>query len=255
MLKQSELSEEEQAEAFRRADELFRRESEQARVAKAASNAAEELGIPQEYLDRAAAQVHAERVEKIKAQRRRRTALVAGLGFLAVGVGAMLLFPPRPEPYRLSKQSDLTFISRINEGTRADAIGVGCVNITVGKFVEKNGDYFANAGYSPAPPGLSRYRTVTIAAAANGSLKNLRLDFENGAQERWRSPVITGLGNLNNYTLSLDAFEHQKREGGRWRTVGTGRPREATNFLFKVGEAVNPIDATGEVLITELVLK
>ena len=88
MLKSKDLDPEEQSELFRLADELQRRDQEAQREHRSATDAAAELGVAPEYLERAAAELHARRLEKIESNRKRNRWIAFGV----VGVACVTMF-------------------------------------------------------------------------------------------------------------------------------------------------------------------
>ena len=85
MLKQTDIPAEDQAEIFRIADKLYREDEEHRRNADASAAAAAELGLPQEYLDRAAQELHVQRLEAVVPGGHRRI-----FALLDIGLGVVL---------------------------------------------------------------------------------------------------------------------------------------------------------------------
>ena len=236
MLKQSELNPDEQAQVFARADALFREESEQAQNARSAAQAAEELGVPQEYLDRAAAQIHAEKVENIRARRKKmRVGIGVGLG-LAVAFGLFSLRrPPAPTTLAIAPAS---VGQSVNPETQASVKATnGALTIQVDRFgPTSTGDFFANATL-PAPENLGRYNKVSFSVSGSGGISAVRLDFQ-ADKLRWKSdsrPISGG-----RVSIDLRSMQRQERNGNSWRNVSYRTPDTVRELAFKVGETVNP---------------
>jgi hypothetical protein len=263
MLKQTELSAEDQAEAFRRADALYRTESEQAQNAKAAADAAEELGIPQEYLDRAAAQLHAERVEKIKSQRTRRSIFFAA-GFGVLGILLLTtLFQARQttgpggiSPPLSASQSAALDLSQIDEATtrftnaETESSGSGgSYTLNIKQFTPQGNNYQANVGF-PVSGSLAGYKKVSFLIHGDG-VSHARVDLRAG-QTRWNSPQLDLTSTPQRVSLDLSSLQRQTKQGNQWvGSAGTG-PENAQSLVFKFGSEINPPDTKGTVTILDV---
>lgn len=258
MLKVNDLPPEEMNEAIRLADEMYRKESEANRERTAAVQAAGELGIPESYLDRAAQEIHARRVERIQQTRRRNRRLGAAILGLAVGIlialSAANLRPMKVEPVQIATSGAGP---RVNPGTVARIASTNTsATIEVERFVpDSQGHYFANAELSPPPGGLEGYRQVSFTVQGTGTLSSIRLDFEQG-DTRWRSRNIGVSPQPQTVSLSIREFERQSRIGqDQWRTRGFRYPEKVKKITFKVGETVNPAEAQGSVTIDNLTFR
>jgi hypothetical protein len=262
MLKQSELSQEDQAEAFRRADELFRAESEQARAARSAAQAAEELGIPQEYLDRAAAQLHAEKAEKIKARNQKRRVLIAvGAAMLPALLTVFLLTrigPPPAQvvaaqplvaPFTLSlNATDEATTSFKNASTSATST-LNSYQLNIKGFQPQGGNYQANLGF-PINGSLAGYKTVSFSVQSSG-ISSVRLDLRDG-QTRWNSRPISLSSESQRVTLRFDELNRQVQSGSEWTSERGGGPDSARSFVIKLGKDINPPETKGTVTISDV---
>lgn len=268
MLKQSELNAEEQAAAFRRADELFRADSEQSRNAKAASDAAEELGIPQEYLDRAAAQIHAEKVERIKAQRNRRNLAIAiGAGVIAIGLGVTMLRSPQ-QPLSVRAAQEAQFAQRITSPTvdltredLATTVFRGAASesstshdaytLKILKFTPiGNGNYQANHGFALDGGSLAGYKQVSFSIKGDG-IANTRVDLRSG-NTRWNSNQIALNPQGERITVRFNELRQQTKQGDQWVSARGEGPQKAQSLVFKFGNEINPVDTKGTVTISDI---
>ena len=262
MLSVKDVPPDQMAEVVRVAGELYDKETAENQERRATVAAAAEMGLPKEYLDRAAALVHArtlERAAEIKARRqRRRVGLVAGLGVALVVGGGWLVTHPRPAapvtPVTYGFQNPAQHWNLNNSpGAQANAaFNNGAATIHVSSFgAPAGGDqFFVNLDTEDVPQTLAGYRTVSFRASGAG-LPNLRLYLEN-ADERWRSPLLTPAGQV--VQVNLNRFDHQTRDSptGKWHTAGADAPGHVERLSFKVGYYVNAPDAHGDVKISEL---
>ncbi len=247
-----------------RARRLFERE-ETSLDRRAALAAAEELGIPPDYLERAAAELHAERAARIHTRRRRRNLLLwAGsalvlLGAVAWGGSALTREEARPpvavaavaEPrtgWTLSHnpESRATLVSAERDGRAVPAVRVEA-------FASPAGDadgFFANLDSATGPLNLAGYDQVAFDVRGAG-LPVVRLYLEASATERWRSPALPVTADWTAQTIPLDRFERQTRTGpsAPWRTVAYRAPARVERLSFKLGGFINEVTARGEIVI------
>ncbi len=266
MLKQSELSEEDQAEAFRRADELFRAESEQAKHARSAAQAAEELGIPQEYLDRAAAQLHAEKAEKIKAKHQKRRVLIA-IGaamlpalltvFLLTRIGsqqvsAPMVAAPLVAPFTLPLNATDATTTIFKNASVSSIPGANRYQLNLKEFRPQGGNYQANVGF-PISGSLAGYRQVSflIQSIQGTGISSVRLDLRDG-QTRWNSRPISISPESQRVTIPLSELNRQSRVGESWQAAPGGGPDSAKSLVFKFGQDINPPETKGTVEISDV---
>jgi hypothetical protein len=264
MLKQSELSEEDQAEAFRRADALFRAESEQAQTARSAAQAAEELGIPQEYLDRAAAQLHAEKAEKIKAQNQKRRVLIAVGAALVPATLAIFLMtritaPPPPAvvaaqplvaPFTLSLNATDDATTSLKNARGSMTSTNNRYQLKIDGFQPQSGNYQANLGF-PISSSLSGYETVSFSIQGSG-ISRVRLDLRDGGGVRWNSRPISLSSESQRVTVPLSELIRQMRVGESWQAAPGGGPDGVKSLVFKFGKEINPPEAKGTVTISDV---
>jgi hypothetical protein len=252
MLKLEDLPAEDRQEVVRLAARMADEETATADEARATRDAAEEMGIPAQYLDRAAAEVHARRVERIKQSRRRRNGILAAVGaVLVLGVGWRLLNPPRPAPLAVTATAAAPLWTLdANPETRATLAASGeAQTLTVERFAKNsNGTFFANLNTRDAARDLAGYRTARFKTRGTG-LPNVRLYLENGA-ERWRSPALPVTSTWSEQAVPLNQFERQTRAAnGQWRRVNYKAPGDVQRLSFKTGDFVNDISAKGEVSV------
>lgn len=251
MLKLKDVPEENVGQVIRTASEMQMKEEEAARQKSATVAAAEEVGISEEYLEKATQKVHADRVHEIQ-QKRRRNQILAGIG-ATVALGAGIAFVTRPPaPATLATGTVGAVTSRISAGTVAQVTPVGTNGVTVrveGFGPNQNGTYFANAELK-APTSLAGYRNMSFTVSGEG-LQNVRIDFENGT-ERWKGPNISIPAGEQKVTLDFKQFQRQEQRGGQWRTTGYRAPGSVQQVTVKTGDTVNPPGATGSVTVRDV---
>lgn len=264
MLKLENVSPQEMPEVVRIASELYQRDQEkegeeQERLSTV--QAAEEIGLPEEYLHRAAEEMHARRVELVQRKRRTRNGILAVTGVAALfglttwGVNTLTRPAPPPAPaiYQINAQEKWT--GQVNQGTQASVTAEnGKLTIRVEKFVpDQKGTYFANADTFQIPPNLERYEFVKFRVRGSG-LPNVRLYLENGPTERWRSEPISVTAQGQEVTLPLNKFEHLTRPSAndKFQRQEYRKPDSLERLSFKTGDFVNDVKATGEVTIDNL---
>lgn len=255
MLKLKDVPEENVGEVIRSAANMQMKEEAEAQQKSATVAAAEEMGISEEYLERATQQVHAQRVAEIQKRRRRNGILGAVAAVVGATAGiAYLMRPPAPLTVDLSQPTAVT--ARISEGTEAAVQAVnGGAAITVNKFgPNAQGTYFANAQLT-GPTSLSGYRNMSFTVSGDGGLKNIRIDLENG-NERWKGPVVSvSSSQPQTYNLSLDQFHRQAERGGQWRNGGNARPGDIKQITVKTGDTINTPDSVGTVEVRDVTFK
>jgi len=256
MLRVKDVPPNQMAEVVRVAGELYDKEQADTQERRATVAAAAEMGLPKEYLDRAAALVHARAVEQV-AKRRRQMGLAAGVAVALVIGGGWLIARPRhaaPVTYNFQNSAQQWDLNN-SPGAQANAtFNNGTATIHVGSFAMPAGgdQFFVNLDTKDVPQTLVRYRTVSFRASGAG-LPNLRLYLEN-ADERWRSPLLPLTPTGQVVHLDLNRFDHQTRDSaaGKWHAAGAGVPGNVERLSFKVGYYVNAPDAHGDVKISEL---
>jgi len=243
--------------------EQERGQLEEAAARQATLDAAAEVGLPAEYLERAAAVLHERRVAEVRRKRRRSrvflTAIVAAFALL----GAWQITnrpPPPPVAYTFAAASPQQWTLNANPGSQAtlsfgDPAGQsGVAILRVDRFdASRSGTYFVNLDTSDVPASLAGYRTVSFRVRGSG-LANIRLYLENGPTERWRSPALAVIGGWQEHRLRLEQFDYQRRAStsDRWRREGYRPPGRVERLSFKLGDFVNDVRARGEVAIDDL---
>ena len=255
MLRMKDVPPDQMAEVVRVAGELYDAEQAQTQERRATVAAAAEMGLPKEYLDRAASVVHARRVEQIATQRRRRAGLLVGIGVAVALGGGWFVTHPRPAaPLAYSLQPSQWTQESDPASKAAVTFANGAATLHVDHFaVPAGGDqFFVNLNTKDVPSTLAGYRTVSFRAQSAG-LPNVRLYLEN-ADERWRSANLSVPSGGQVFRLNLDQFDHQTRDSaaGKWRKAGASAPGHVEQLSFKVGYYVNNADAHGDVQISDL---
>lgn len=264
MLRLKDLPPEEMSEVVRLASEIQDRETDTAREHRATVDAAAEVGISEEYLERAAAEVHARRVAAITEKRRkRRTAVAAGAVLVGVGLigGGLVVsrkapLPPRSAPpAAVAVSVDAATLER-TAGVQASLAQNNSESVlTVARFTrDSSGTYNANITLAPPKPSLAGYRTANFTLRGTGGLKQIRLDIQNGPTERWKGPLIAVPADKKNVSVSLRDFTYQQRDssGAPWRSKSYRAPGDVTRLGFKTGDTVNPFTASGSVSVGDL---
>jgi hypothetical protein len=266
MLRLKDLPPQEMREVVEIATELYEQEQgrrEEAVVRQATVDAAAEVGLPPEYLERAAAVLHERRVAEIRQKQKRSrlllTTVVAALALLG-GWRVVSRPPPAPVAYTFSAPAQQQWRVNANPGSQAtlsfgDQAGQSGVAILRVERFDASGSsgYFVNLETSDVPASLSGFRTVSFRVRGQG-LANVRLYLENGPTERWRSPALPVSGDWQEHRLRLDQFDYQRRPSAdaRWRREAYRPPGSMERISFKVGDYVNDAGARGEVAIDDL---
>lgn len=271
MLKLENVSPQEMPEVVRIASELYQQDQEkegEAQERQSTLAAAEEVGLPAEYLHRAAEEMHSRRVEQVQRKRRTRNGLIAAAGIVAVfGIASFgvskttqtsetSVTPPTPMAYEVPLTEGIT--PQISAGTQAAVnVKAGAIQIQVEKFVPNSGGtYFVNADTYKLPPSLAGYETIRFRVRGSG-LNQVRLYLENGPTERWRSRAVPATATEQEVTLSLRDFEYLTRPSAdaEFRRQTYQPPDRVERLSFKVGDFVNDVNATGSVTIDSVKLE
>ena len=258
MLKQTDIPAEDQAEIFRIADKLYREDEEHRRNADASAAAAEELGVPKEYLDRAAQELHLQRLEAVKAKRKKSWIIpaiaLAGIGIL--GVVTLSKAPAPNSPVRMSTSSVTNVYDLSDASVRANPESKGSISangsaatLVIDQFVpDSKGDFFGNILVSAG--NVREVEVVTAQVAGNG-IPNVRLDLEAG-DIRWRGPVSpTG----TSVSISAKEFQRQVRQGSNWKNTSWQPPSGKLKIAFKTGKTVNDASTRGTLTVTNVELR
>lgn len=263
MLKSKDVPAEEQSELFRLADEMQRRDLEADREHRSASDAAAELGVSPEYLEKAAAELHARRLEAIERNRRRNRWIAIGVVVLALGsLWAMM----RPAPRRMAPTSgvvassplvlDLSGASLRQSSPDPSAAKVayegGRLTVDIQSMVPGSSDkHFANVVIPISRPGDYRRARVTFSGSG---LAAMRIDLEDG-NVRWKNANIPVESGTRTETIDLTRSTKQNRRGDKWRNVAWSPTGPARELVLKFGDTVNSEDSRGAVQIEKIVLE
>jgi hypothetical protein len=152
---------------------------EEAQERQATIAAAEEAGLPEEYLHRAALEYHARKVERAFDVRRKRVAILAVAG-AAVLLGGIIFFmmtstpnPPLPAPTSTITEMQTSIPSaftpemwrlKVNKETQAKfAFSNGIARISIQRFgLDANGKHSANFNTFDAPKNLSNFHSTAF---------------------------------------------------------------------------------------------
>lgn len=260
MLKQTDIPAEDQAEIFRIADKLYREDEEHRRNADASAAAAEELGVPKEYLDRAAQELHLQRLEAVKAKRRRLWIIpvIALTGIsLTLIMTLTLSRAPTPIPPSVMSTGSVTNVYDLSEASvRANPESKGSISanssaatLQIDQFVlDSRGDFYGNILVSAGD--VREVEVVTAQVAGNG-IPNVRVDLEAG-DIRWRGPVSpTG----TSVSISAKEFQRQVRQGSNWKNTTWQPPSGKLKIAFKTGKTVNDASTRGTLTVTNVELR
>ncbi|MFZ4782580.1 MAG: hypothetical protein ACOYLC_09740 [Armatimonadaceae bacterium] len=258
MLKQTDIPAEDQAEIFRIADKLYREDEEHRRNADASAAAAAELGLPQEYLDRAAQELHVQRLEAVKAKRRRFWIIpaiaLAGIGVL--GVVTLSRAPAPISPVRMSTSS-VTNIYDLSDATvRANSESKGSISaskdaatLQIEQFSPNpSGDFYGNI---IVPAGNVREFENLAANVAASGIENVRVDLETD-DVRWKGPVSSANSKIS---ISANYFQRQVRQGSNWKNTAWSPPSGKLRIAFKTGKSINDASTKGTLTVTNVELR
>ena len=258
MLKQTDIPAEDQAEIFRIADKLYREDEEHRRNADASAAAAAELGLPQEYLDRAAQELHVQRLEAVKAKRRRTWIIpviaLAGIGVL--GVVTLSRAPAPISPVRMTTSS-VTNIYDLSDATvRANSESKGSISaskdaatLQIEQFSPNpSGDFYGNI---IVPAGNVREFENLAANVAASGIENVRVDLETD-DVRWKGPVSSANSKIS---ISANYFQRQVRQGSNWKNTAWSPPSGNLRIAFKTGKSINDASTKGTLTVTNVELR
>ena len=267
MLRLQDIPPEQMPEVVRVASELYEKDREheaEAEQRQATVAAAAEVGLPEEYLQRAATELHSRRVEQRQHKRRRNGLLAIGGTILVLGTGGYIVanqtYTPDTAPHSVVIHTAVTppfapttWKLNANTGTQAIVQWVnGGAVIHVDHFAaDANGQFFANLNTFDSPKDLTGLRTVSF--LAQGTLPNVRIYLENG-NERWRSSAVPLQGQSRLVKLDIDQFEYQTRpdRNSKWELTNYKAPGTVADLSFKTGDFVNEVNASGDVVLTDL---
>ena len=260
MLKQTDIPAEDQAEIFRIADKLYREDEEHRRNADASAAAAAELGLPQEYLDRAAQELHVQRLEAVKAKRRRTWIIpaiaLAGIGVLLASTLTVSRAPTPIAPVVMSAASVTNIYDLSDASVRANSESKGSISanssaatLVIDQFVpDSKGDFYGNI---IVPAGNAREVEAVTAQVSGNGIPNVRVDLEAG-DVRWRGPVSpTGTA----VSISAKEFQKQVRQGSNWKSTAWSPPSGNLRIAFKTGKSINDASTKGTLTVTNVELR
>lgn len=238
------------------------RERERAEEASSMIAAAREVGVPEEYLARAAEVLREKRAAAAARRERVRKGIagaVAASGVLAIVVAGWFFLAPGPaapfvegfargqERWTLDKNAGTAASVRFEQ--RADRGEVAVVSVQ--RFSPgADGKFFVNLDSLAGPADLGAHRELSFALRGTG-LETVRV-FVEGEGERWRSPPLAIGGEWRTVRVPLSSFERQVLRGGTWIAAGHGAPDGGGRISFKVGHFMNEADASGEVELDDL---
>jgi hypothetical protein len=272
MLRLENIPPEQMPEVVRIASELYTRDQEkeaEAQERQATVAAAEEIGLSEDYLHRAAAELHGRRIAEARERRQRLNGLLAlGSAVVVIGTGAAILSrtpaltPPTATPQAAVQMvqpgvpltlSPTAWQLHTNLGTAATVDFVhGAAVLHVQRFVADASSHFtANLNMLEGAQDLTDLKTVSF--KMHGSLPHLRLFLENG-NERWRSPLLTVEGQERLAHLDLRQFERQTRADANapWQKADYHPPTWIQDLSFKTGWYVNDPGASGDVTLSDV---
>ncbi|MFM7188840.1 MAG: hypothetical protein ACKO14_13590 [Armatimonadota bacterium] len=261
MLKQTDIPAEDQAEVFRIADKLYREDEEHRRNADASAEAAGELGIPKEYLDRAAQELHLQRLDAVNRKRNRNRVFVAaviGVGLVTASILSVTLsrVPAPPSPVAMATASVTNVYDLSSASVRANSESKGSIiannsgaTLQIEQFVpDIKGDFYGNI---LLPAGnVQEVEAINAQVAGNG-IPNVRIDLEAG-DVRWKGPVSpTG----TSIAISAKEFQRQVRTGSSWKNTAWQPPSGALKIAFKTGKTINDVSSRGTLTVTNVELR
>jgi hypothetical protein len=268
MLRLQDIPPEQMPEVVRVASELYEKDKEnevEAAQRQATVEAAAEVGLPEEYLHRAAAELHTRRVVQIEQKRRKRNGMLAvGGALLVLGTAGYFVMnrtaaPPATTQVSVARTpispafSPTLWNLKTNQGTQATVkFKNDTATIHVDRFAKDTNDlYFANLNTFDGPKDLTGYHTISF--RVQGTLPNVRLFLENGT-ERWRSALVKVEGPERLAKVDLDQFEYLTRSdtNSRWHNQSYRPPGTVSYLSFKTGDNVNVENASGDVTLSDI---
>jgi len=254
---------EQMPEVLSAATRLYEADREAKQEQKSAVDAAAELDIPAEYLERAAVQVRQQRAQAVIHRRHRSRILIGTAAAFAVIGGAWTVThrpPPTPTVYSFSASSDQTWSVKASGNSDVQVQFVpsdrGVVADVQVKKLDGQPGYYANFNTYHVPSSLSGYRTMTFSAKGNG-IGHVKVAFEHG-NERWISTLLNVDSNWREYQLPLNELVYQTRtdaQSTEWRGNTPASPGTVGDISFKLGQHVNDPSTTGDLQIDRIVLK
>lgn len=272
MLKQGQIPEADQNEVFKIADELLHADSNQREQAIASRDAAAELGVSQEYLDRAAEELHLRRLEQLKVNRAKRRILWGTIVFAMTILVITAVFLSTAVTLRASTNNSSTFNLRsqaatMNIGTvylipdltqsavRSNPESQGeltktssAITLQLDAFgLSANKKYFVNIVLDPI--NVKEFVGISL-NASNIGIPNIRVDLEAG-NTRWKGPVTVASG--RNKLVARD-FQRQLNTPSGWKNTTWSPPAGKVSVVVKTGETINGLNAKGTLTVTDVEL-
>ncbi|MEA2552974.1 MAG: hypothetical protein QOJ65_1150 [Fimbriimonadaceae bacterium] len=246
--------------------EMYQKDQERQLAEKSMQDALQEMEVPEEYLERARAELYRRNVEQQASQiqaRKTRMLTLAAVMVLAVFLGPLLATLLRPaRPFTLGFANiPQTWAFEQNDGTIARLQpliidGKRVARIKVSQFAPSRnsiyrGDYWAQARTTNGPFDMRKLNEVTFRARGEG-LSTLRLRFKS-ADDEWITPAI-GLGkDWQEYKINLNTLTRSKIERNQYIPIGEGRIGDKIDSAqVQVGEYINPVDSYGTVDVDDL---
>ena len=265
MSRLEQISPEEMPKVVQIASQLYeqdRTQEAEAQERQAYVEAAKEVDLPPEYLERAAAELQTRRIAQVRQRRRIRTGALATLGAVVVlGSAWGITHRPAPAPavYTFTAQEwklDANPETKANVAFQNVAGHENAAVLHVDRFAPRasDGQYFVNLDTVQTPTTLSGYKTVTFFVRGNG-LSTVRLYLEGDGTHRWRSPALQVNGEWQRQTLDLKTFDYQTRPSNSdtWKREGAfQQPDHVGKLSFKVGTYMNDVTAQGDIAIDDL---
>jgi len=241
------------------------KKSEALKERRAATEAAEEMGIPASYMEQAAVELSTRQAAQVR--RRRRSSmgvLAASVAAVAVlGSWAALHKTPAPPPPPLifdfaapaQGQWHLDGLYDSHPDAQASLTfpqeqGHPVAFVKIDHFT-KASDYAVDLDTNQVPHPLTGYRTVSFRVRGQG-LGQIRIFLQNG-EERWCSPFLTASGGWHEVRVPLNQFLHQ-RVPPRFNPQDEPyvAPTTVGKISFKLGRDANSADQHGEVAVDDL---
>lgn len=275
MLRLKDLPPAEMDEVVRVASELYQRDQraeEDQLERQHVVAAAEEVGLPGEYLELAAAEIHQRRVAETIARSGRKRWKLAAVGIVA-GVAAAVAFgvsrtttsvAPFAAPQTIeSFSSEPALRWELNHNPQTQSTvrfttdeqrgEVALVQVDrLGRSAD--GKYWANLDMNQGGVDLTARKSVAFDVRGQG-LPRVRLYLENGALERWRSPALSVPSGWETRSVPLNQFEYQTRASSTasWSVHRYQPPKQVRQLSFKLGDFVNDVNARGTVALDNVI--
>lgn len=232
---------------------------------RAATKAAEEMGIPAGYMERAAAEFFERRAAQVRRHKRKNMVLLTASVAAAAALGSWVTTYRHPAPpplvydfagpsqgqWHLDGLADAHPEAQVSLSfPREQAHSLALVKIK--EFSPSAwSDYAVDLDTNQVPRPLTGYRTVSFRVRGQG-LGQIRLFLQNG-EERWCSPFLTASGGWHEVRIPLRQFLHQ-RVPAHYNPQDEPyvAPTVIGKISFKLGRDANPPDAHGEVAVSDL---